>query len=271
MYSLQLAKKADSTIKKYRQVFEQFFNQCTISIRELSSDDVHQWLQKYSEGKKTGTINVILSILSSFFQFCLIGNYLEKVIIKKHWRPKMHQPIPKHLTEQEYVRVKFVAEKSSLRDRLIILFLTSSGCRRSEAAQLNIEDIQLNKRTATVIGKGRKIRNIHFSEECALVLTDYLKTRSGNKEEPLFINRFGQRLSGNGIYMVTTKIGKLAGLTQPLHPHILRHTFATNMLARGAEIEFIADELGHSNLDTTRVYARILTEDLRLLYHNIMG
>ena len=271
LLSLKLTNKAEATITKYRQVLERFFNECTISLGDLTSDDVLHWLQKFSEGKKPGTIDVIISILSSFFQFCLAEEYLEKVIIKKRWRQKIHRPLPKYLTEQEYVRVKLAAEKLSLRDRFLILFLFSSGCRRSEAAQLNIEDIQLEKRTVAVKGKGKKIRNIHFSEECALVLKDYLQTRSGKKEEPLFLNRFGQRLSGNGIYVVTTKVGKLAGLTQSLHPHSLRHTFATYMLARGATIEFIADELGHSDLDTTRVYARIPTEDLRLLYQNIMG
>jgi integrase/recombinase XerD len=85
------------------------------------------------------------------------------------------------------------------------------------------------------------------------------------------MNHRGMSLSPNGIYEITKKLGKKAGLKQSLHPHVFRHTFATNMLARGAEIEFIAEEMGHSNLNTTRIYARIPTEDMMLVYQNIMG
>ncbi len=271
LLSLKLANKAEATIKKYRWVLERFFSECTISLEELTSDDILHWLNEFSEGKKPKTVDLILSVLSSFFQFCLAEEYLENMIIKKRWRPKIPQSLPKYLTEQEYARVKLAAESLSLRNRSLILFLFSSGCRSSEASNLNIQDINLEKRTASVKGKGKKIRSVHFSEECALVLKDYLTTRIGDKDEPLFMNKFGQRLTKSGIYFITTKLGKMAGLTQSLHPHCCRHTFATNMLARGAEIEFIADELGHSDLNTTRVYARIPTEDMLLAYQNKMG
>ncbi|TFI49424.1 integrase, partial [Diaphorobacter sp. DS2] len=107
--------------------------------------------------------------------------------------------------------------------------------------------------------------------ECALILKEYLKTRSGKMEEPVFMNKFGKRLTKSGIYRITTNLGKQAGLLQSLHPHCCRHTFATHMLARGADLEFIADEMGHANLNTTRVYARIPTEDMILAYQNKMG
>ena len=74
-----------------------------------------------------------------------------------------------------------------------------------------------------------------------------------------------------GIYAVTTRFGEKIGLNHSLHPHAFRHTFATNMLARGADIEFIADEMGHADLNTTRIYARIPTEDMILAYQNKMG
>lgn len=85
------------------------------------------------------------------------------------------------------------------------------------------------------------------------------------------MNKFGESLQQVGIYKIATKLGKMTGLEQTLHPHCCRHTFATNMLARGAALEFIADEMGHNDLNTTRVYARIPTEDMILAYQNIMG
>lgn len=103
------------------------------------------------------------------------------------------------------------------------------------------------------------------------MLREYLQTRTGNPTEPLFMNKFGQGLQQNGIYKVIRRLGEMAGLEQTLHPHCLRHTFATNMLARGTKIEFIADEMGHTDLNTTRVYAHIPTEDMSLAYQNKMG
>ena len=138
-------------------------------------------------------------------------------------------------------------------------------------AQLTIQDVNLDKRTVEVVGKGKKIRHIHISEECALVLRKYLQTRTADESQPLFLSKFKEHLGAKGIYKITTTLGKQAGLNRTLNPHSCRHTFATNMLARGAELEFIADELGHTDLNTTRVYARIPSEEMMIAYQNIMG
>lgn len=267
--SLKLANKTEATITKYLWILERFFYESSIPLGNLTSEDVLKWLNEFSVDKKAKTIDLFLSCLSSFFKFCLEENYMEEMVIKKRWRPKIPQSLPRYLNEQEYARVKVEAENLSLRNRALILFLFSSGCRRSEVSNLNIEDIDIKRRTAKVKGKGKKIRYVHFSEECTVVLTDYLQTRSFDETDALFINRKGCRLQSKGIYEMITRFGKKIGI--PLHPHCFRHTFATNMLARGADIEFIADEMGHANLNTTRIYARIPTEDMMLAYQNKMG
>jgi integrase/recombinase XerD len=269
LLGLKLANKAEATITKYLWILEKFLSVSSISIKGLTSANVLDWLNSFSEDKSPKTIDLVLSCLSSFFKFCLEEDYMENMVIKKRWRPRIPQALPKYLNEQEYARVKLVAENLSLRNRALILFFFSSGCRRQEVSDLNIEDINLDQRTAKVKGKGKKIRTVHFSEECALLLKEYLRTRSYEETDPLFMNRKGLRLLPKGIYRVITTVGKKAGIK--LHPHALRHTFATNMLARGAELEFIADEMGHANLNTTRIYARIPTEDMRLVYQNKMG
>lgn len=271
LLSLKLANKAEATISKYRSILERFFSECTVPLDAITSEDVLKWFQQFSVGKKERTLDLMLSTLSSFFKFCLAEDYVDIMVIKNRWRPKIPQALPKYLNEHEFARVKMAAEQLPLRDRALVLFLFSSGCRRFEVSQLEIQDIDLDKRTVAVKGKGKRIRNIHFSEECALILKDYLQTRSGNPTEPLFMNKFGKALEQNGIYKITTKLGRMAGLNKPLTPHCCRHTFATNMLARGADLEFIADEMGHADLNTTRVYARIPTEDMILAYQNIMG
>jgi integrase/recombinase XerD len=271
LLSLKLANKAEATITKYLWILERFFRECPIPVDILTSEDVLKWLNAYSNGKSPKTIDLVLSSLSSFFKFCIEEDYMENMVIKSRWRPKIPQALPRYLNEQEYARVKLVAESLPLRDRALILFLFSSGCRRQEVANLNIQDINLEQRTAKVRGKGNKIRTVHFSEECALILKGYLKTRNFVETDAVFLNRKGLRLLPKGIYEVIKKVGKKAGLNQALHPHICRHTFATNMLARGADLEFIAEEMGHANLNTTRVYARIPTEDMKIAYQNKMG
>lgn len=271
LLSLKLANKAEATIIKYRAILERFFRECPMYLEELTSDDVLAWINNYSLGKKEKSIILVQSTLTSFFNFCLSEDYLDRVLMKKRWRPKVPQSLPKFLSEKEYARVKLVAEKLSLRNRALVLFFFSSGCRKSEVINLAIQDIDLNRRIAEVKGKGSKIRHVHFSVECALTLKEYLQTRISKPTDPLFMNRFGQRLQSTGVYYVIRKLGEMADLQQSLHPHCCRHTFATNMLAKGAELQFIADELGHVNLNTTRVYARIPTEDMMLAYQNKMG
>lgn len=271
MLSLKLANKAVSTITKYKSILEEFLIKCSIPVEKLTSDDVLAWLTDFSIGKSEGTVNFYLSVLTTFFSFCLDEDYMEKTVTKKRWRPKIPLSMPKYLDEHEYSRVIVYLEQVRLRDRALILFLFTTGCRVSEVANLNIQDVDFEKRTANVVGKGNKRRRSYFSEECALVLDSYLQTRNYKPEDPLFMNKFGKRLQPIGIREVLKKVGKKVGLKQSLHPHCCRHTFATNMLARGADLQFIADVLGHSNLNTTRIYAKIPTEDMRLKYQNIMG
>lgn len=271
LLSLKLENKAKATIVKYRRIMERFLQECTVPIPDLTSDNVRKWLNEFSVGKKPRTLDLVLAALSSFFTFCLDEEYMEHTVLKKRWKPKIPKSLPKYLDEYEHARVKRIAEQLPVRDRALILFLFSSGCRVSEVSNLNIQDINLKKRTAAVVGKGKKIRQVHFSEECALVVSDYLQTRTGIATEPLFMNKFGDRLLVGGIQQVLKKAGIRAGLQQSLHPHSCRHTCATNMLARGADLQFIADVLGHSDLNTTRIYASIPTEDMILKYQMIMG
>lgn len=270
LLSLKLENKAEATVRHYRVQLEKFLVECNVSLEDLTSDIVWKWLNNYSTNKKPRTIDFVLSSLSSFFRFCLEEEYMETQVIKNRWRPKIPQSLPQYLTEQEYARVKLEAEGLSTRDRALVLFLFSSGCRKSEVSNITLHDVDMAKRTAEVIGKGKKLRHIHFSEECALVLKEYLQTRT-EKSNYLFVNRYGNRLGRQSIYNITTNLGKKAGLLQSLYPHSCRHTFATVMLARGAELEFIADELGHSDHNTTRVYARIPSEELMIAYQNKMG
>lgn len=271
LLSLKLANKAEATIDKYRIILELFLKECSIPFEKMTALDVRTWLTLFSEGKKERTIDLYLSAISSFFSFCLEEDYMKTTVVKKRWRPKIPHSLPKYLDEFEYARVKVTSEHLPIRNRALLLFLFSTGCRVSEVVSLRVQDIDFDRRYVDVTGKGQKIRRIYFSEECGLVLSDYLELRTANPTDPLFLNKFGDGLQAIGIRKILQKVGGKAGLNQSFHPHMCRHTFATNMLARGADLQFIADVMGHADLNTTRIYAQIPTEDMILTYQNIMG
>jgi len=157
-----------------------------------------------------------------------------------------------------------------LRDRAIVEFFLSTGCRLSELTNLNVREVDLKNRTAQVTGKGRKLRFVHFSELSAILLKKYLAIR--NKDHPaLFLTREGSRLGNQGVQQMAHKLGESAGLTHKLTPHCFRHTFATHLLSKGADMNLISDLLGHNDLNITRIYANLLPERLTSLYRRSMG
>ncbi|SFM33758.1 tyrosine-type recombinase/integrase [Salibacterium qingdaonense] len=271
LLSLKMANKAPATINKYRLILEMFFRDMSTPLEALPMDEVFDWLEAYGQTKKEKTRALVLTTLSRFFAFCQAEDYIDRPLVKTRWRPTIPDSLPKYLDDAEVTRMKMSAETYSLRDRAIITFLLSSGCRRTEASMLNTADVSFSNRSAVVTGKGRKLREIHFSEECRLLLEAYLRTRSSPSDAaPMFLNRFGERLKPIGIYKVVRKLRKETGLPSDIGPHHLRHTFATQMLARGADLSFIGDEMGHTDLNTTRIYARIPTEDMKAAYQKIM-
>jgi len=270
LLSLKLENKAESTISKYRSILERFFSECNVPISELKSDKVLKWFQAFSVGKRGKTLDLVQSTLSSFFKFCISEDYMDTVITKNQGRQKIPLSLPKYLNEQEYVRVLLASEQLPLRDRVLVHFLFSSGCRRFEVTQLTIQDVDLVKRTARVEGKEKKSRTIHFSKECGLLLQAYLRTRFANHTEPLFLTKFNNALGESGIYKITKKLGEIANLKQTLHPQVCRNTF-TNMVARDADSEFNPDETSNTYLNTSPVFVRTSKKDMIMTYQNAMG
>jgi site-specific recombinase XerD len=262
--------RAVNTIKKRRCCLEKFFISCQKPLNDLTPDDLRDWLSAWGRDKKPRTIAGYIDSLSVFFKDCLENGHVNRLLVKKRWRPRLPKTVPKYLEKSEQAKVRLQAERRPLRDRAIYEFLLSSGCRCSEAAGLDVQDVDLPKRTATVTGKGDKTRDVHFSETCAILLKRYLSVHPKDREA-LFLNRFGGRLSREGIWVIISGLGKKAGLDRGIYPHRLRHTFATNLLARGAQMNIIKEELGHAHEETTGIYANLPDPVLVALYRKYMG
>ncbi|SFD39895.1 integrase/recombinase XerD [Bacillus sp. OV194] len=270
--SLKSSNRSELTILRYRRFLEWFFEEMEDTFSSLSSDKILDWLQTNRGQIKDSTYRKRLDVLSSFYNFCVQDSLLERSPIKRRWFPRLPKPLPKYLEKGDIAKVRNESERTSLRNQAIVEFMLTSGCRISEVCQLNIEDVDLENRTARVVGKGKKIRNVHFSEKCAILLDRYSETRQEMGSSPLFVTkRKKTRLDKGMIYRIVKMIGEDAGLLTKLHPHRLRHTFATELLAKGAELSFISDELGHANLETTQIYARLPNQQIISQYRKFMG
>lgn len=270
LLSLKLANRSQGTIIQYRRFLERFFGDMKDSFSSLSSDTIREWFVNNESHVKEGTLSYRLSVLSSFYTFCVQEEYLEKSPMKIRWFPRLPQPVPKYLEKEDIAKIRQKSEWTSLRNQALIEFMLASGCRVGEVHQLNREDIDLENRTARVVGKGKKIRHIHFIDKCAVLLERYIASRP-QAFPALFVTSTGKRLSIRTIQHIVKEIGERAGLTTSLHPHRFRHTFATELLAKGAELSFIADEMGHSDLGTTQIYARLPKREIIALYRKFMG
>lgn len=270
LLNLKLANRSKGTIIVYRDFLEKFFSCMKESFSAISSDAILHWFIENQGHVKEATRKLRFSILSSFYNFCLQEEYIEQSPIKSRWFPRLPQSLPKYLVKEEIAKTRKQSEKTSLRDQAMFEFMLTSGCRVSEVSRLNVEDVDLQKRIARVVGKGKKIREVHFSEKCAILLERYLGPNPNGGA--LFVGHLtGRRLGTRIIQKIVKKIGEDSELNTDLHPHRLRHTFATELLSKGAELSFIADELGHSNVSTTQIYARLPKREIIALYRKYMG
>lgn len=150
-------------------------------------------------------------------------------------------------------------------------FLVSTGCRLSEVAQLNVADLDFNNRSVTVTGKGNKERPVYFSIRARLMLQEYIKERKGG--EGLFVSSKTPYLplKPRAIQRIIHGLSVRAGLDARVHPHLLRHTFATHALNSGMDVTAIQQLLGHENISTTQIYAAMNEDVIRHQYNKYVA
>ncbi len=157
----------------------------------------------------------------------------------------------------------------ALRDRAILEILYSTGLRVSELTNLDLTDVDFDSEMVLAKGKGKKERLVPMGGKAITALLGYLESRDGPSmnTSPLFLNRFGKRLSSRGVRRVVDKYARSKGMSN-VSPHTLRHSFATHMLDRGADLRAIQELLGHANISTTQIYTHLTTEGLKKVYES---
>ncbi len=214
------------------------------------------------------SINRKLSCIRSFFKFLFKEGLVKSNPATLISSPKLEKHLPKFLTEKETIKLLEAVEGDdwrSLRDRAMLETLYSTGMRISEALGLNIEDIDFISSVVKVRGKGKKERLLPIGSSALIAIRKYLKKRL-KKSSVLFLNKNYTQLTTRGGRLITNKYIKKASLKAGISPHTLRHSFATHLLNRGADLRSVQELLGHSNLSTTQIYTHLTTERLKAVY-----
>lgn len=266
---LEGAKK--STLYNYNlqlSRFAEFIRKPTSSITTI---DIRIYLASLPENLKDTSISSKISILKSFFSWLEI----EDMIIKNPMRKIKNIKKPKrlrHALSQDELELLRDSCKT-LRQRAILEFLFSTGCRLSEVVNANIPDIDWHKDELKVIGKGDKERTVYLNSKAKLYVKKYLESRKEIQNEALFVTSKHphKRLGNRSIQREINNIAAMAGLDKSVYPHLLRHTTATLALKAGMSLTAIQDILGHENPSTTQIYAKTDKESVKQEYKKFLN
>lgn len=227
----------------------------------LTISDVSRWFSSLAKSRGQNTVRNYVCTLRSMLRYANLRDErcLNPDLIPI---PKRLPNIPEFLTPEEIT--KLIEATDILRTKLIISLLYSSGIRLSELISLNRE--QIKNRRFTVIGKGGKARLCFIDERTERYLEEYLSARKDNHEALIVSVIHKGRMTNTNIQLLIANVGERAGFSRKIHPHIFRHSFATNLLQNGMDIRYIKELLGHSSLSTTAIYTHIVDNDLEQKY-----
>ncbi len=255
-----------------------------IQVANIDSELVRKWRlwlnrlgTNTSDELQRVTVNYHLIALRSFLKY-LAKRDITVMSADKIELARVHRKQVTFLNEDELNRLFAQPNIQTIigsRDRAIMELLFSSGLRVSELVGLNRDHINLKLREFTVRGKGQKDRPVFISEEAANWINSYLQKRE-DTAIPLFIRYSGskrvdqsgnfQRLTARSVQRLVSRYAQLAGITKHVHPHVLRHSFATDLLMNGSDIRSVQVMLGHSDISTTQIYTHVTDQHLKSVY-----
>jgi integrase/recombinase XerC len=242
--------------------------------RELTPLQLREWMGAlYAQGLSAVSIRRKLASVRSFFHFLAREGAVETNVARLVKTPKAPRKLPFVPTAEQTISLldgvaAGTLEKPYLeRDRVIFELLYGCGLRLGELVGLNLEDFDRAGRWIRVRGKGRKERLVPYGAAAAAALDAYLEKRTALPgERALIVNRFGKRLGSRGAFGIVKEYARLLSGDSSLHPHSLRHAFATHLLAGGADLRAIQELLGHAQLSTTQKYTQVSLTGLMAVY-----
>jgi integrase/recombinase XerC len=267
------------TVRNYQTDLADFFKFLTkkelIRLDEVDRHVLRDYLSELvGRGIAKGSIARKLSAIRSFFRYLVREEIIAKNPIEQVSSPKLDRRLPSFLTQEEMEKLLDAPDLSTplgQRDRALLELLYASGLRVSELVGLTLEQIDLETNEIRVWGKGSKERVALMGEPAAEALKDYIKEgrarlRGEKKTKALFLDRYGQRLTERSVQRLLNQHAKKAGIGKRVHPHMLRHTFATHLLDGGADLRVVQELLGHARLTSTQIYTHVTKGQARKVY-----
>ena len=269
---------SDHTINSYKNDINKFLNfllERKIELREVSKIEIRDFLaDQYDLGLSKKTIARRLASIKSLFKFLFNSSFVIKNPTLFLSTPKMSKKLPDFIDEKminELMNQPDIGSEKGLRDKAVLELFYSTGMRLSELINLNISSVDDKNNLIRVTGKGSKERLIPFGKRAKFSIENYLNKRalslsSSNNEVPLFVNDKNERVPRRTIQRRISNYIKMIASGKRLGPHTLRHTFATHLMDRGADIRAVGDLLGHSSLSSTQVYTHVKPERMKEVY-----
>jgi len=238
-----------------------------LTLRDYLAHLMKQGLVKASIARK-------LSAIRSFYRYLLQVGLVSTSPAATTSSPKLDRCLPSFLTQEEVRRLLEAPDLSTpqgQRDRALLELLYASGLRVSELVQLNLEQVNFDTREIRVWGKGAKERAVLMGKPAAEALATYIsqgrpKLLGEKKSNALLVNRYGGRLNERRVQRILERCARLVGIDKRVHPHMLRHTFATHLLDGGADLRVVQELLGHAALSSTQIYTHVTKSQAKKVY-----
>jgi integrase/recombinase XerD len=269
---------SDNTIQSYRRdmgKFAEFVGKRELDTKEIRRTDVVDFLaMQYRRGLDSRSVARNLVTIRHFFRFSLLEGVVKDDPAATIESPKIRKSLPEFLSVEEVDRLLAQPDVSSaigLRDKAMIELMYSTGLRVSELVGIRVGDVHMEAGSLRCIGKGNKERLVPVGKKALAAVENYMKKarpellRDGSSPF-MFLNRRGGGLDRILFWKLVGEYGRKARLRRALTPHMLRHSFATHLLDRGADLRSVQLMLGHSDISTTQIYTHVVEERLKQVY-----
>lgn len=247
-----------------------------VPLTSVETEDIQRFLAFLNERSYSkSTTARKLATLRSFYKFCLRRGHVQVNPLATIRTPKQDKRLPKFLEEDDIRKLLETPDTNSVlgcRDRAMLETMYSTGIRVSELVDLNVADVDFVGEALHVRGKGKKQRITPISPTALAWIKRYMELRrqdprsGASNQDAVFVNKHGQRLSTRSVRRKLDKYLAMAGLDPTISPHTLRHSFATHMLSRGADLRSVQELLGHQSLSTTQIYTHVTVNRMKEAY-----
>lgn len=277
-YLINERKYPENTVDSYLSdlnSYNLYIKNNNLNYKTINKEQIREYLKYLDTIKRAkSTISRTLSALRNFYTYLIKINVIEVNPYKNIKNPKKDKKLPNFLQHDELKTIFDSIDMSTslgLRNRLIIELLYATGIRVSELTSLKLSNIDISNQEIRILGKGSKERIVFFGDYAKHYLELYLNEArpdllKKNKSDILLINNSGKPLSRRGVELTVNEVVKKAALKHNISPHVLRHTFATDLLNNGADLKSVQELLGHESLSTTQIYTHITNDRLKSVY-----